>query len=120
MRYYTGFTLLESILAMAIFSIVGIGIMAIMSEQLIRVKKLENKIMASWVADNVLVEINLTKVEQTENWLQGSDFISNKIWYWQSREKIIKSIGIITVEVHSHENSNAPEFILEGYRVIDE
>ncbi|HHL2560528.1 TPA: type II secretion system minor pseudopilin GspI [Yersinia enterocolitica] len=120
MQYYTGFTLLESLLAMAIFSIVGIGLMVIISEQLIQVKKIENKMVASWVAENVLVDIKLTKKQQNENWLNGSDFIINKLWHWQSREIKMENIIMIIVEVRSQENSKDPDFILEGYRTINE
>ncbi|HEN3643939.1 TPA: type II secretion system minor pseudopilin GspI, partial [Yersinia enterocolitica] len=51
MQSYNGFTLLESLLSMAIFSVVGISLMLATSEQLIQVNKLENKIVASWVAE---------------------------------------------------------------------
>ncbi|EKN5921950.1 prepilin-type N-terminal cleavage/methylation domain-containing protein, partial [Yersinia enterocolitica] len=57
MPSYNGFTLLESLLSMAIFSVVGISLMLVISEQLIQVKKLENKIVASLVAENILVDI---------------------------------------------------------------
>ncbi|MDR5018408.1 type II secretion system minor pseudopilin GspI [Yersinia rochesterensis] len=120
MRYYSGFTLLESMLSMAIFSVVGIGIMAIISEQLLWVKTLENRVSASWVAENTLAEIKLKRIEQTESWIKGSDFVVNKLWYWQSREIINETIGIVTAEVRSQENSKVPIFILEGYRVINE
>lgn len=120
MQYYTGFTLLESLLSMAIFSIVGIGLMVVISEQLVQVKKLEDKVVASWVAENVLVDIKLTKKSQSENWQKGSDFIINKSWFWQSREIKMKSIGIIIVEVRNQESSKDPDFLLEGYRIINE
>ncbi|EPJ1397876.1 type II secretion system protein [Yersinia enterocolitica] len=71
---------------MAIFSVVGISLMLVISEQLIQVKKLENKVVASLVAENILVDIKLTKNDKSENWLKGSDFIINNLWYWQSRK----------------------------------
>ncbi|CNH61988.1 general secretion pathway protein I [Yersinia thracica] len=120
LRYCSGFTLLESILSMAIFSVVGIGIMAIISEQLLWVKTLEDRVSASWVAENVLAEIELERIDQTEDWIKGNDFIFNKLWYWQSREVIIEKIGIVAVEVRSQEKSKVPIFILEGYRAISE
>lgn len=60
--------------------------MLVISEQLIQVKKLENKVVASLVAENILVDIKLTKNDKSENWLKGSDFIINNLWYWQSKE----------------------------------
>ncbi len=100
---------------MTIFSIVGIGLMVVISEHLIQVKKLEDKIVASWVAENILSDIKLTKKTQTETWENGSYLIINKLWYWRSREIKMDTIAIIMVEVRSQENSKDPDFILEGY-----
>ncbi|WP_229651624.1 type II secretion system protein [Yersinia enterocolitica] len=105
---------------MAIFSVVGISLMLVISEQLIQVKKLENKVVASLVAENILVDIKLTKNDKSENWLKGSDFIINNLWYWQSKEIKMRTISVITIEVRSQENSKVPDFTLEGYRVINE
>ncbi|HGI5920425.1 TPA: type II secretion system protein GspI, partial [Yersinia enterocolitica] len=54
------------------------------------------------------------------NWQNGSDFIINKLWYWRSKEIKNKTISVITIEVRSQENSKVPDFILEGYRIINE
>ncbi|HDL8544717.1 TPA: type II secretion system protein GspI [Yersinia enterocolitica] len=94
--------------------------MLVISEQLIQVKKLENKVVASLVAENILVDIKLTKNDKSENWLKGSDFIINNLWYWQSKEIKMKTISVITIEVRSQENSKVPDSTLEGYRVINE
>ncbi|CNL87991.1 type II secretion system minor pseudopilin GspI [Yersinia proxima] len=120
LKYKLGFTLLESMLSMLIFSIIGIGVMATTSVQLTRVKDFEDKIIASWVAENVLAEIKLLKTVQTEDWLTGSYVVLNKKWYWQSKEKKNNTIDIITVEVRRNKSSLHPEFILEGYHVINE
>nr|CBX73642.1 hypothetical protein YEW_CV11540 [Yersinia enterocolitica W22703] len=88
---------------MAIFSVVGISLMLVISEQLIQVKKLENKVVASLVAENILVDIKLTKNDKSENWLKGSDFIINNLWYWQSKEIKMRTISVITIEVRSQE-----------------
>ncbi|MGN1832651.1 type II secretion system minor pseudopilin GspI [Yersinia enterocolitica] len=120
MSSYNGFTLLESLLSMAIFSVVGISLMLVISEQLIQVKKLENKVVASLVAENILVDIKLTKNDKSENWLKGSESIINNLWYLQSKEIKMKTISVITIEVRSQENSKVPDFTLEGYRVINE
>ncbi len=120
MSSYNGFTLLESLLSMAIFSVVGISLMLVISEQLIQVKKLENKVVASLVAENILVDIKLTKNDKSENWLKGSDCIINNLWYLMSKEIKMKTISVITIEVRSQENSKVPDFTLEGYRVINE
>lgn len=121
-RYCVGFTLLEVMVSMAIFATLGISMMKIMSGQLLWVKSLEDKMVASWVADNILAEINLMRIEQTENWSTGDELMMNKLWYWQSK-KISSGNGvssIVTVEIRSQTNSNEPDFIIEGYRSTNE
>ncbi|AJJ09204.1 type II secretion system protein I [Yersinia rohdei] len=119
---YSGFSLLEVMVAMAIFTIVGINMVKIISTQLMWSKSLEDKIMASWVADNILAEIKMARIEQTENWEKGRELMMNKLWYWQSRKIKTESevMNVITVEVSSQVNSQEPEFILDGYQLIYE
>lgn len=115
-----GFILLEVMIAMAIFSIAGVSMVKIVGEQLIRIKMLEDRITAYWVADNILAEINIEKIKQTENWVEGSELMMNKLWYWQSREIKYDRINVVTVEVRSQVYNEDPDFILERYRYINE
>ncbi|WP_244263152.1 type II secretion system minor pseudopilin GspI [Yersinia frederiksenii] len=117
---FAGFTLLEVMLSMAIFAIAGISMVKIIGEQLIRSKVLEDKIIASWVADNILTEINIKRIEQAEQWVKGSELMMNKLWYWQSKETKIGEVSIVTVEVRGQVYSKNPDIILEGYRYINE
>ncbi|CNI29570.1 general secretion pathway protein I [Yersinia frederiksenii] len=116
----TGFILLEVMIAMAIFSIAGVSMVKIVGEQLIRIKMLEDRITAYWVADNILAEINIEKIKQTENWVEGSELMMNKLWYWQSREIKYERVNVVTVEVRSQVYNEDPDFILEGYQYINE
>ncbi|CNL58888.1 type II secretion system minor pseudopilin GspI [Yersinia alsatica] len=115
-----GFILLEVMIAMAIFSIAGVSMVKIVGEQLIRIKMLEDRITAYWVADNILAEINIKKIKQTENWVEGSELMMNKLWHWQSREIKYERINVVTVEVRSQVYNEDPDFILEGYQYINE
>ncbi len=105
---------------MAIFSIAGVSMVKIVGEQLIRIKMLEDRITAYWVADNILAEINIEKIKQTENWVEGSELMMNKLWYWQSREIKYERVNVVTVEVRSQVYNEDPDFILEGYQYINE
>lgn len=115
-----GFILLEVMIAMAIFSIAGVSMVKIVGEQLIRIQMLEDRVTAYWVADNILAEINIKKIKQTENWMEGSELMMNKLWYWQSREIKYERINVVTVEVRSQVYNEDPDFILEGYQYINE
>ncbi len=105
---------------MAIFSIAGVSMVKIVGEQLIRIKMLEDRITAYWVADNILAEINIEKIKQAENWVEGSELMMNKLWYWQSREIKYERVNVVTVEVRSQVYNEDPDFILEGYQYINE
>lgn len=117
---FAGFILLEVMIAMAIFAIAGVGMVKIVGEQLIRIKMLEDRITAYWVADNILAEINIKKIKQTERWVEGREFMMNKLWHWQSREIKYERVNVVTVEVRSQVYNEEPDFILEGYKYINE
>ncbi len=52
-----GMTLLEVMVAMAIFAIAGITLMETVTEQVVALATLEDKTFASWGADNPLVTV---------------------------------------------------------------
>ncbi|WP_155412633.1 type II secretion system minor pseudopilin GspI [Yersinia intermedia] len=122
MRHYTGFTLLEVMVSLAIFAIAGVSIMKNISSQLIWTRSLQDKMASAWVAENVLAELKITGVMQTENWLKGSDFMFDQFWYWQVKEIYHQSKGIrdVIVEIRSQENNEHPDYVLERYRTINE
>ncbi|WP_330162901.1 type II secretion system minor pseudopilin GspI [Yersinia intermedia] len=122
LRHYTGFTLLEVMVSLAIFAIAGVSIMKNISSQLIWTRSLQDKMASAWVAENVLAELKITGVMQTENWLKGSDFMFDQFWYWQVKEIYHQSKGIrdVIVEIRSQENNEHPDYVLERYRTINE
>lgn len=116
-----GFTLFELMVSLAIFTFSAIGVMKVISEKLVLAKNLENRMVSSWVAENILSEIKIMRIAQTDNWLKGQEFMMDKLWYWQSKEIKYQEDTIITiiVEVREREDKIKPDFILAGYRVIN-
>ncbi|EIR66134.1 bacterial type II secretion system I/J family protein, partial [Yersinia pestis PY-19] len=47
--------------------------MKIISERLRWINILEQRMISSWVAENVLTEIKILKIEQTNEWLMGQE-----------------------------------------------
>ncbi|CNI12237.1 general secretion pathway protein I [Yersinia aldovae] len=121
MRKYTGFTLLEMMVALAIFAVSGISIMYVVNDQLIMVRNLDKNIICYWVADNILTEIKINGVKQSGEWLKGRESMANRQWYWQSKEVIShnEQIGSIIIEVREYGGGVPPCFSLMGYRIID-
>ena len=58
-KLLVGFTLIEVMLALAVFSIAGVAILGVTENNTKNLTHLEMKLMANWIASNQLVEVNL-------------------------------------------------------------
>jgi len=84
-----GFTLIEVMLAMAVFSIAGIAILGTADTNARNLGHLESKIIANWVASNQLVEVTLDSSWPPKNNKKGKVELAGQEWFWQ--QKVIKS-----------------------------
>ncbi|MBA6392250.1 type II secretion system minor pseudopilin GspI [Colwellia sp. BRX10-3] len=84
-----GFTLIEVMLAMAVFSIAGIAILGTADTNARNLGYLESKIIASWVASNQLVEITLDTSWPPKNNKKGKVELAGQEWFWQ--QKVVKT-----------------------------
>ncbi len=100
-----GFTLIEVMLAMAIFAIAGTALLGSTDASLRNLSALEQKMIASWVVSNQLVDASLERTWPPRN-KQGKEEMAGHEWYWQ--RKIIKTtdknMRAIVVEVKANEN----------------
>lgn len=88
-KVYQGFTLIEVMLAMAVFSIAGIAILGTAETNARNLGYLESKIVASWVASNQLVEVTLDSSWPPKNNKKGKVELAGQAWHWQ--QKVIKT-----------------------------
>ena len=84
-----GFTLIEVMLAMAVFSIAGIAILGTADTNVRNLGYLESKIMASWVASNQLVEVTVNSEWPPKNNKKGEVELAGQTWFWQ--QKVLKT-----------------------------
>lgn len=102
-----GFTLIEVMLAMAVFSIAGIAILGTAETNARNLGYLESKIVANWVASNQLVDINLDTTWPPKNNKKGKVEFAGQAWFWQ--QKVIKTtdndMRAIVIEVRLEEKS---------------
>ena len=84
-----GFTLIEVMLAMAIFSIAGVALLSTANTNFTNMSLLEEKMLASWVASNQLVEVKLDSQWPPKNNKKGSEELSKHEWFWT--QKVIKT-----------------------------
>lgn len=84
MRRLAGFTLLEVLVALAIFALVAASVLSGSARSLQTAANLEDKTLAMWVADNRLSELQLGEAPAVDGRDQGELTFAGRRWQWQS------------------------------------
>lgn len=84
MRRARGFTLLEVLVALAIFAVVAASVLSASARSLKTAARLEDKTFASWLADNRLQEVQLADTPPGEGREQGEETYAGRRWLWES------------------------------------
>ncbi len=77
-----GFTLIEVMLAMAVFAIAGVALVAVADNNARHISYLEDKMFASWVASDQLVNAHLNTRWPPKNNLKGEVEMAGRKWFW--------------------------------------
>lgn len=101
-----GFTLIEVMLALAVFSIAGIALLSTASNNARNIGYLESKMFANWVASNQLVAASLDEKWPPKNKLKGEVELAGRAWFWQQKvsETTDKDMRAIVMEVRLRED----------------
>ncbi len=112
-----GFTLIEVMLAMAVFAIAGVALVSTADTHFRNLSHLENKMMASWIASNQLVEASLDSTWPLKNNKKGKVELAGREWFWI--QKIQKTndqnMNAVTVEVRLKETETSSVSSLTTY-----
>ena len=104
-RSCSGFTLIEVMLALAVFAFAGTALLKVAGSSLMGTAQLERLSVATWVVSNELVEANLNQTWLPKN-KTGKTEMAGREWHWkyiiQPTED--KNMRAITVEVREKEN----------------
>ncbi|WP_445776489.1 type II secretion system minor pseudopilin GspI [Shewanella sp.] len=84
-----GMTLLEVIVALAVFSIAAVSVTKSLSEQMANMPILEERTFAQWVASNQMVDIRLTSDFPDIGKKEGQVELAGREWYW--RQEVVKT-----------------------------
>ncbi len=84
MRRVQGFTLLEVLVALAIFALVAASVLSATARSLQTASRLEEKTLAMWIADNRLTELQLSQSPVADGREQGEVEFAGRRWQWQS------------------------------------
>ena len=84
MKLTRGFTLLEVLVALAIFALVAASVLTASSRSLQTAARLEDKTLAMWIADNRLSELQLAETPPADGRAQGQLDYAGRHWEWLS------------------------------------
>lgn len=84
MKCCRGFTLLEVLVALAIFALVAASVLTASARSLQTAARLEEKTLAMWIADNRLTELQLAETPASDGREQGELEFAGRRWQWQS------------------------------------
>lgn len=100
MRGIRGFTLLEVLVALAIFAVVAASVLSASARSLQTAARLEEKTFAGWLADNRLQALQLEVVPPALGREQGEESYAGRRWLWQSEVQGTSEPSMLRVTVH--------------------
>ena len=116
-----GFTLIEVMLAMAVFAIAGVALLGVADNNYRHISHLEEQMFANWVASNQLVEVSLDKTWPPKNNRKGKVEMAGRTWYWQ--QKVIKTankeLRAVNMQVRLNEDDELVSASLMTYLAQD-
>lgn len=114
---HRGMTLLEVMVALAIFAMAGLAVMQTVTQQLVGLSMLEEKTFAAWVADNRQVDLRLSNNWPGLSWTNGEEEMAGQTWYWRWKgvETQDGNFRALDVEVRNDAKAKNPRLSLRTY-----
>lgn len=88
MKRTGGFTLLEVLVALAIFALIAASVLTASARSVRTAAQLEDKTLAMWVADNRLTELQLADIPPADGRDEGQVAFAGRNWLWQSEIQV--------------------------------
>ncbi|MEL7799173.1 type II secretion system minor pseudopilin GspI [Idiomarina loihiensis] len=106
MRCVRGFTLIEVMVALSVFSLAALAALQAASGHLTGLSALQDKTFAQYVASNRLAELSLEQKWPLEDKRSGRQEQAGVTWYWQQRvaETVTPNVVAVTVKVMKNED----------------
>jgi general secretion pathway protein I len=113
-----GFTLLELLVAMAIFATAGMAIMQASSAHIRSLSQLDELTIASYVADNQLQLALLDTEWPGKTNSQGEVTMANRTWLWQQQQSKLTDddLRLVVITVSLAETPEQVLYQLQSYK----
>lgn len=117
MRNERGMTLLEVLVALAVFAFAALALMKVIGEGVATLDHLQDKTIAHWVAQNRLALVQLEPEFPSTGTRQGKTDMAGRTWFWRAIVKSTadKELRRVEVEVRESEDSESPLETLVGF-----
>lgn len=100
-----GFSLIEALVALTIFSIAAIALLSVQKESTHAQLILEDKFIAEIVAENILIEQQLSSSPARGQTLTGLQENGGKKWRWALSRSPLKDSTFINIQVEITDNA---------------
>jgi general secretion pathway protein I len=111
-----GFTLLEVLIALVVFSVIAVSVSKAVSSTAINALYLEEKTLASWLAENRLTNIKLAGFAEPSESKDSIAFANRKWHVLQIVEKTpLPNFNKVTIKVAREETPDSPVYSLDGF-----
>ncbi|MBI2381369.1 MAG: type II secretion system minor pseudopilin GspI [Gammaproteobacteria bacterium] len=110
-------TLLEVLVALAVFAIAALALIQTVSETAAGVNHLEDKSYAHWVAQNQLALTQLAEQFPSTGTERGEAQMGDRTWYWSRivKETANKDLRRVEIEVRESAEAASPIETLVGF-----
>lgn len=116
-RAESGMTLLEVLVALAIFAIAALALLQTVSGSAASLDHLQDKTFAHWVAQNRLAEVQLAEEFPSTGRRSGEAEMAGRTWYWATivKETSDKDLRRVEIEVRESAEAENPLETLTGF-----
>lgn len=108
-RASSGFSLLELIVALAIFGMAVVGLLNLSSESTRTAVVLEERALAAVVAENQAIEATLAPAAAIRAPANGQVVLGGRSWEWQRQSMPAGAAGLVQIEVRVRPAGQAQE-----------
>ena len=114
---HKGFTLVELLLALAVFAYAASSIMQLVGQSASNLSQLEEMTFASWVANDRLSELQVSTVWPPKNKDKGEVEMAGNLWFWQQEVVATEDerLRAVTVRVSLDKDMASPIYSLTTY-----
>ena len=106
-----GFTLIEMLLALAVFAYAASSILAVLGQTAKNLSELEQMTFASWIANDRLMELQVDKTWPPKNKAKGERELAGQKWHWSQLVEKTADNNLRKVSVEVRLEPGAPSSI---------